>query len=270
MRIYDGKHMDKTDEKSDEYIKINSAGIQNLSSSCTVIREDGRKDYHILLLIKGNCTVFYENEAFDFSEGNFVIYTPGQKQKYILGAASSSFWCHFTGSAIEEILSASSLSGGVYLISSSKAVSDSFTEIIQRRNSPGGKKLCIASFLELIYNIEEAVKTPVRSELQNSILPVLTYINLNYEKNLSLSFLSKKAGYSMGRFSHLFSEITGMTPIKYQNEIRLKTAAEMLLSTKNTITEIAISVGFSDPLYFSRLFKKRYKIPPSEYRNKKM
>ena len=39
MRIYDGKHMDKTDEKSDEYIKINSAGIQNLSSSCTVIRD---------------------------------------------------------------------------------------------------------------------------------------------------------------------------------------------------------------------------------------
>ena len=66
MRIYDGKHMDKTDEKSDEYIKINSAGIQNLSSSCTVIREDGRKDYHILLLIKGNCNCCRFHFGFSF------------------------------------------------------------------------------------------------------------------------------------------------------------------------------------------------------------
>ena len=70
MRIHDGKYMDSTDEKSDEYLKINSAGIQNLSSDCTVIRENGRKDYHILLLLKGGCKVFYENEVFDFSEGN--------------------------------------------------------------------------------------------------------------------------------------------------------------------------------------------------------
>lgn len=269
MQIFDGKYMDSTDKESDEYIKINSAGIQNLSSDCTVIRENGRKDYHILLLVKGSCKIFYENEVFDFSEGNLVIYTPGQKQKYILAGGSSSFWCHFTGSAVAEILSSASLSGGVYLIPLSKAVTDSFTEMIQRKNSPYGKKLCNASLLELIYNIEEAVKLPLKNETHSTIFPVLTYINLNYQKNLSLSFLSEKSGYSKGRFSHLFSEMTGTTPIKYQNEIRLKTASEMLIATNSTVTEIALSVGFSDPLYFSRLFKKYYGVSPANYRKKR-
>lgn len=59
---------------------------------------------------------------------------------------------------------------------------------------------------------------------------------------------------------------TGTTPIKYQNDIRLKTSCEILSSTKYTIADIAFNCGFNNPLYYSRIFKKKYNVTPTEYR----
>lgn len=269
MRIHDGNSMDRTDFSSDQYIKINSCGFQNMKNGCRIIRENGRQDYHILLLNAGGCRAFYDGESYELEKGNFVIYEPFGKQEYILDGESSSLWCHFTGSAVKEILSSCNLKGGVYLKKTSKAVFDSFAEMIQRFNEPTMEKLANASLMELIYGLEKDVENDRGNEKTKLMLPVLTYININYQKELSVKELSEKSGYSQSRFSHLFSEITGTTPIKYQNDIRLKTASEMLLSTNETITEIALSCGFSDPLYFSRLFKRKYNVSPTEYRGKK-
>ena len=98
------------------------------------------------------------------------------------------------------------------------------------------------------------------------MLPILTYINSNYNKQITLEELANKSGYSKSRFSHIFSEVTGTTPIKYQNDLRLKISCEMLLSTKASITDIAYGCGFNDPLYYSRIFKKKYNLSPTEYR----
>lgn len=59
--------------------------------------------------------------------------------------------------------------------------------------------------------------------------------------------------------------ITGFTPNEYIRVMRLKAAAEKILNTRQSISEIAYSVGFNDPLYFSRCFKKQFGVPPKEY-----
>lgn len=59
--------------------------------------------------------------------------------------------------------------------------------------------------------------------------------------------------------------ITGFTPNEYIRVMRLKAAAEKILSTQQSISEIAYSVGFNDPLYFSRCFKRQFGVPPKEY-----
>ena len=105
-----------------------------------------------------------------------------------------------------------------------------------------------------------------QSRNSDIITKVLTYINVNYNKQLTLDELSEKVGYSKSRFSHIFLDIVGMSPIKYMNDIRLKNSCELLHSTNLTIAEIAQSCGFNDPLYFSRIFKKKYKISPKQYR----
>ena len=75
---------------------------------------------------------------------------------------------------------------------------------------------------------------------------------------------------SMSR-SVLYSKIkqsVGMTPIDFVRHIRIMRACELLQQTNDSLTSIAFEVGFSDPKYFSKVFKKEMGIVPSEYRDR--
>ena len=62
--------------------------------------------------------------------------------------------------------------------------------------------------------------------------------------------------------------VTGYSPYEYLRVMRLKKAAEMLLTEDLTIAEVAYSVGINDPFYFSKCFKSQFGISPSAYRKK--
>lgn len=77
--------------------------------------------------------------------------------------------------------------------------------------------------------------------------------------------------YSQGHFRKLFREQTGMSPVQYLTECRLKHAKQLLVQKNTEIAEIgyiALRSGFYDQRYFSRLFKQRFGMTPQEYRKK--
>lgn len=266
--LYDGNKFDTTDKKSDRFLEINSCGLQNVKSGYTVVRKNGRKDYHILLILNGKCSVLHNGRTYGLDSGNFVIYAPNEEQKYTFTAEGTSLWCHFGGSAVAEILDECAIGSGIYFCAESENVSAAFTDMIRNFHLPCKTRLANADLLSLLYHISDTIANPGESDCRNAIIPVLTYISVNYSKKLSLDFLAEMSGYSKSRFSHIFSKAVKTSPIKYQNEIRLKTAYEMLLSTGLPVSEIALSCGFNDVFYFSRLFKKKYGIPPSALRTK--
>ncbi len=73
--------------------------------------------------------------------------------------------------------------------------------------------------------------------------------------------------YNYDYLRKLFQKELGMTPLQYLSDKRLQTAAAMLRSAYNdgNVTEVARQCGFREPLYFSRMFKKRYGVSPSHY-----
>ena len=71
---------------------------------------------------------------------------------------------------------------------------------------------------------------------------------------------------SSGRFSAVFERAVGKTPKKYIEDIKIDRARELLTHTAMSITAAAQSSGFTDSLYFSRVFKRKFGISPSEYR----
>ncbi|MCM1284894.1 MAG: AraC family transcriptional regulator [Acetobacter sp.] len=95
---------------------------------------------------------------------------------------------------------------------------------------------------------------------------VLAYIRDNYEAQITLEELAQLAGMSPRYFCRAFSAMTGKTPIAYLNYYRIECAGEFLKLTDKTITEIAISCGFSDMSYFSKQFKRYKNLTPSQYR----
>ena len=95
---------------------------------------------------------------------------------------------------------------------------------------------------------------------------IASYITEYFNQPLNLLQLAKDTGYSPDYFRHRFSDEFGMSPKQFQIEIRLKKAAELLLNSKKSCTEIAALCGFSTASQFSAMFSKKYQMPPNRFR----
>lgn len=105
-----------------------------------------------------------------------------------------------------------------------------------------------------------APRSRLVEEIAQSI--VQNYANPNYE----LDELLRSAPYCYDYLCRLFRQEMHTTPHKYLTNLRLQAAADALrLSTGRSVTEIARMCGYHDPLYFSRMFKKKYGVSPREY-----
>ena len=83
---------------------------------------------------------------------------------------------------------------------------------------------------------------------------------------ISAADIAKAAGYSPNYLSRRFREAAGIGVHEYLMFIRLQRAALELVSTDDSVTEIALRCGFSDGNYFKDAFKKKYGVTPSKYR----
>lgn len=93
------------------------------------------------------------------------------------------------------------------------------------------------------------------------------YIDAHFrDPNLSLIEVAAQAHLSPSHFSSVFSQETGQTFKEYLTEIRIRTAKELLRTTTLRSFEIADQIGYSDPHYFSYVFRKHTGLSPKEFR----
>ena len=105
------------------------------------------------------------------------------------------------------------------------------------------------------------------AEGQQELLAVLQHIDQNLEQPLSNAKLAEIAMASESRFIRRFREATGRTPGRYVQDRRLRKAAELLISTDQSIDHIAECCGFANRYYFTRVFAQRMGCPPARYRS---
>lgn len=109
-----------------------------------------------------------------------------------------------------------------------------------------------------------------REECSNNIVDnAREYIKANYSKALNLDEVSYYVNVSPYYFSKIFKEGTGENFIEYLTNIRIEKAKELLSNTDYSMKEICVMVGYSDPNYFSRSFKKNVGVTPTEYKEGK-
>jgi len=95
---------------------------------------------------------------------------------------------------------------------------------------------------------------------------VLAYIHENPCRKISLDDLLEQAGMGKTAFLDAFRTVTGTTPLQYIIGQRLENARDFLENTDLPISQIARECGFSDPLYFSRCFRRHFAASPTQYR----
>ncbi|MDB5207475.1 MAG: transcriptional regulator, AraC family [Flavisolibacter sp.] len=95
---------------------------------------------------------------------------------------------------------------------------------------------------------------------------IMNYLNNNFDKNITLTEVSKIAAMSDVAFSRFFKMRTGQTFVDTLTEIRLGHASRMLIETTHGITEVAYKCGFNNISNFNRIFKKKKDCTPKEFR----
>lgn len=117
----------------------------------------------------------------------------------------------------------------------------------------------------LLSNVnEETLSFKGKEEIVESICE---YMKEHFAEKISLEDIATNMYLSPIYISKIFKEQTGDSPINYLISIRLKKAASLLKNSNLSINEISSLVGYDNPYYFSKLFKKNYKISPKEYRD---
>ncbi|MDO4284753.1 MAG: AraC family transcriptional regulator [Eubacteriales bacterium] len=94
------------------------------------------------------------------------------------------------------------------------------------------------------------------------------YLREHYSEEITIASLAEQSGVNRNRITYVFRRYAGMGPGEYLLRCRMERAREMLLADSVTVREVALAVGFSDPLYFSRIFKKHFAMSPSDFRKK--
>ncbi|NLK27379.1 MAG: response regulator [Clostridiales bacterium] len=126
------------------------------------------------------------------------------------------------------------------------------------------KKYIVKIFYQVM-GLRDEIATKQYSDI---IHKAKKYINENFTKeDISLNQVASEVYLSPSHFSAVFSQKTGHTFIKYLTDLRMNKAKELLKITDMKTSEIAYTVGYKDPHYFSYLFKKTQHCTPSQYRS---
>ena len=135
------------------------------------------------------------------------------------------------------------------------AVSQFMTILYELSKSQGARTLASSSF----------AKVGVESDSRR-VLKVKNYIAKNYMDEIRLATLADIAGMSTSAFSRFFKLHTGRNLSEYIIDMRLGYASRMLVDTSKSISEICFNSGFNNLSNFNRIFKKKKKCSPSEFR----
>ena len=95
---------------------------------------------------------------------------------------------------------------------------------------------------------------------------IYEYISCNLDQNISIEELAEMAGLSVHHFARAFKQTVGMPPHSYILQRRIEQAQQMLRTTKVPLSEIALSLGFSDQSHLARHFRRMTGFPPSAAR----
>ena len=97
---------------------------------------------------------------------------------------------------------------------------------------------------------------------------ILKYVEDHYAEPIPIEKMAALSYYSKSHFMKFFKQHMGMGFTEYLNDYRLTIAARLLTTTESAILEIAVQTGSDLLSHFNRLFKRKFQIPPRDYRSR--
>ncbi len=223
-------------------------------------RPRGRLDFQIIYVSAGTAHFHFGSAQNDtvVSAGNMVIYRPKEFQKYEYYATDQTEV--YITDDMRVVYAGTSLE---YVRIFKKMISE-----LQRRQADYEEMLSmLLRHLFILLHRQLSKQRVLKNEYLDSEMDLAAqYFNDNYNSDISIQNYAASRGMSVSWFIRNFKDYTGSTPMQYIVSVRITNAQMLLETTKYTVTEIGRIVGYENPLYFSRVFRRQKGFSPSAYR----
>lgn len=236
---------------------------------------NGRIDWQLLYVASGKAHFYIDDKDVIVTSGNMVLYQPKQEMHYEYFGKDKAevFWVHFTGSDVRTILKKYDipLDNNVFYSGNSPTYGYIFKEmILELQTCRVGYEELLSMYLQQIFVLIQRSRLDKRpvvsSHLQEEMGIARRYFQEHYNEEINIEEYALSRNMSVSYFLKKFKEVTNKSPMQYILNIRINNAVSLLESTDYNVTEIAAIIGYDNPLYFSRIFKKQKGVSPSDYR----
>lgn len=268
--------------ESDTYIGREDLSIPYFINCCGYLRASGidvsltrtREDYYLIYLTNGVGYYNLGGRTISVDAGNIILYRPGEKQDYFYKGNENAeiYWIHFTGFEVEKLLSELSFSvGNIFKAGIDSDCINIFENIIHEAQikKPQFSLLCTGYLLQLLSCFSRKVIFYEKGEgifKNDNMEQVIKTIHAEFQLERPIDYYSKMCNLSLYQFIRNFKKATNLSPGKYIEKLRIAKAKELLINTDLTINEISGMVGYNDPFYFSKVFKKSTNTTPTAFK----
>ena len=230
-----------------------------------------RDHYIIHYVVSGKGTLRYNQQTYSIEAGQLFIIYPSQVAAYQADADQpwKYNWVGFNGTDAGRLVKMTGLSPDHPVIQSDDPDK---TRSLLRHIADAGDNTAAADaemagclYLLLAHLIRMNSRHPAGNPHQTYVSNALRYIQYNYANDMGVSDIARYVGISRSQLYRAFLQDFGVSPHNYLQTYRINEACGLLHDPVFSVAEVAGSVGFNDPLYFSRVFKSIKGITPSEY-----
>lgn len=246
-------------------------------------RPAGLKGWIINLTVDGVGQVFDGEQEFSVSTGDLLLIPAGVRHYYGRHPDAEKWWhrwIYFQPRAFwKPWLSWSRETGGVFSIPDSGEGKSSeffrlFVEVEKWAVLDDPLSIDLAfNRLEHILLSAARVDQAARSNpvhMDERVLAACTLITENLHKPLTVAEIADHVCLSPSRLSHLFRKYVGAGPVQWRDAQRVQCAIQMLRITNEPIKSLSAMVGYEDPLYFSRVFRRHTGMSPRMFRERSL
>ncbi|MCH6264504.1 AraC family transcriptional regulator [Neobacillus citreus] len=238
----------------------------------------------VCIIVQGMKEVLLSQERFQYGPADYLVASvnlpiTGQVTEASCEVPYLALKLEFTPSEILEVLREFQMGvdkkenarRGLYVSKIEPSLLDAVTRLARLLDHP--KDIPVLAPLirkEIIYRVLRGEhggmlkQIAIEGSSTNQISDVIEHIMNNYEKSFKIEELAELANMSVSSLHRHFKEVTAMSPIQFQKQLRLQEARSLLLSESADAADVAFRVGYESPSQFSREYSRMFGLPPKE------
>jgi len=239
-------------------------------------RPRGLNECIMIFCTKGKGWLEIDGRRVVVGAGEALIIPPNKAHAYHADGEDpwSIHWAHFSGTAAASYASLLPPREHVMILPAGdfKEIANMFRESYRLASTGFTERtlLLVSHILRhalgvLFFQIGTSLRGSART-IAHDLTKSIEFMRANVACSLTLQELSRQAGLSPARFSSLFRDQTGSSPVEHHIRLRMQAACHYLDTTAMRVKEVAAELGYDDPYYFSRIFQKTLGCSPLAYR----